>query len=181
MKNKRSDIATSESNSHKGVTDSGHVDFELKICEGKFRFVPVPDELQGAPYLQDFYINRHLINQVVAAISYDDEVKANGAMNMLSGMAPKDTVESLLAAQMVAAHNMIMEFSRRAMLPEQPSNAIDVNVNRAAKLMRTYTAQVEALNKLKNKGRQTIKVQHVHVNEGGQAVVGNVQGGGGNG
>jgi hypothetical protein len=47
--------------------------------------------------------------------------------------------------------------------------------------MRTFTAQAECLNKYRTGGKQTIQVQHVNVNEGGQAIVGNVQGGGANG
>jgi hypothetical protein len=48
------------------------------------------------------------------------------------------------------------------------------------KLARTFASQVEALKKYRSAGEQTIKVQHVTVNDGGQAIVGNVsQGGGG--
>ncbi|MGY8814573.1 MAG: hypothetical protein ACKVHQ_07610 [Gammaproteobacteria bacterium] len=47
--------------------------------------------------------------------------------------------------------------------------------------MRTFTAQAECLNKYRTGGKQTIQVKHVNVNEGGQAIVGNVQGGGANG
>jgi len=100
---------------------------------------------------------------------------------MHQGIEPKDTIESLLAAQMVATHNMAMEFSKRAMLSGQHPDAVNANVNRVTKLMRTFTTQVEALKKYRTGGKQTIQVQHVNVNEGGQAVVGNIQGGGGNG
>jgi hypothetical protein len=34
--------------------------------------------------------------------------------------------------------------------------------------------QVEALRRLRNGGSQFVGVEHVHVNEGGQAVIGNV-------
>jgi hypothetical protein len=44
----------------------------------------------------------------------------------------------------------------------------------AVKLMRTYTAQVEALARLRRGGEQRVIVQHVNVNEGGQAIVGAV-------
>ena len=44
----------------------------------------------------------------------------------------------------------------------------------AARLMRAYAAQVEALRRLRNGGSQTLRVEHVHVNEGGQALIGNV-------
>ena len=50
------------------------------------------------------------------------------------------------------------------------------------KLCRTYSAQMEALRKHRNGGKQTVVVQHVNVNDGGQAIVGNVETGGrGNG
>jgi hypothetical protein len=44
----------------------------------------------------------------------------------------------------------------------------------AAKLMRAHATQVEALRRLRNGGSQFVRVEHVHVNEGGQAVIGNV-------
>ena len=42
------------------------------------------------------------------------------------------------------------------------------------KLARTFAAQVEALKNYRSKGEQKMTVQHVHVAEGGQAIVGNV-------
>jgi len=109
------------------------------------------------------------------------EVFQDGILAMHQGIEPKDTIESLLAAQMVATHNMAMAFSKRAMLVGQTVEGVDANINRVTKLMRTYVAQVEALRKYRTGGKQTIQVQHVNVNEGGQAVVGNIQGGRGNG
>ena len=47
----------------------------------------------------------------------------------------------------------------------------------AARLLRAYAAQVEALRRLRNGGSQTLRVEHVHVNEGGQAIIGNVRSG----
>jgi hypothetical protein len=46
------------------------------------------------------------------------------------------------------------------------------------KLARTFVAQVEALKRYRSTGEQSIRVQHVTVNDGGQ-VVGDVQTGGG--
>jgi hypothetical protein len=45
----------------------------------------------------------------------------------------------------------------------------------AARLLRAYATQVEALSRLRNGGSQTVRVEHVHVNEGGQAVIGNLK------
>ena len=87
----------------------------------------------------------------------------------------------MLATQMVTVHNVTMEMSRRALLVEdQTEDGVNFNVNRMTKLMRTYMAQMEALNKYRNKGKQQITVQHVNVNDGGQAIVGDVTQGGGN-
>jgi len=98
----------------------------------------------------------------------------NAAYAMYQGIAPKDSVECLLAAQMVAVHNMSLEMAKRAMTEAQTFEGVNANINRVTKLMRTFTAQVETLKKYRTGGKQTIQVQHVNVNEGGQAVVGNV-------
>jgi hypothetical protein len=41
--------------------------------------------------------------------------------------------------------------------------------------MRAYATQVEVLRRLRNGGQQFVHVEHVHVNDGGQAVIGNVK------
>ena len=66
-------------------------------------------------------------------------------------------------------------FLNRATIKEQHPEAIDSNVIRATRLMRLFLEQVEALQKLQGKtGQQKVVVEHVHVNEGGQAIVGAV-------
>src|SRR5262245_8168738 len=87
----------------------------------------------------------------------------------------------MLAPQMAAIHNATMVAARRLnhveSISQQDSASTMLN-----KLARTFASQIEALKKYRSGGEQTIKVQHVTVNEGGQAIVGNVsQGGGGNG
>jgi hypothetical protein len=44
----------------------------------------------------------------------------------------------------------------------------------AARLLRAYVAQLEALRRLRHGGAQHVRVEHVHVSEGGQAVNGNI-------
>jgi hypothetical protein len=103
----------------------------------------------------------------------------NFMMSMVRGINPRDETEALLAAQMAAIHNATMVAARRLnhveTIPQQDSASTMLN-----KLARTFASQVEALKKYRSAGEQTIKVQHVTVNDGGQAIVGNVsQGGGG--
>ena len=82
------------------------------------------------------------------------------------------------AVQMVATHQAAMECYRRAMLKEQTFEGRQVNLNQACKLSRTHTTLLETLNKHRGKGRQMVTVEHVHVNKGGQVIVGTVEHGG---
>jgi hypothetical protein len=96
----------------------------------------------------------------------------------LIGLKPADEIEGMLAAQIVATHNAAMECYRRAMLGEQTFEGRRENLNQANKLVRSYATLVEALNRHRGKGQQRVTVEHVHVHQGGQAIVGTVQGGG---
>jgi hypothetical protein len=90
-------------------------------------------------------------------------------------MAPKDEIEGMMLAQMLAAHNANMECYRRAMLPDQSFEGRRENLNQANKLSRTYAILLDALNRHRGKGQQKMTVEHVHVHSGGQAVVGVVE------
>ena len=61
----------------------------------------------------------------------------------------------------------------------RPSRVGRDNLNQANKLSRTYASLVESLNRHRGKGQQKVTVEHVHVHEGGQAIVGNVESPGG--
>jgi hypothetical protein len=45
----------------------------------------------------------------------------------------------------------------------------------AARLLKAYSSQVEVLRRIRHGGHQYVRVEHVHVNDGGQAVIGNVK------
>ncbi|MHC4072181.1 MAG: hypothetical protein ACYSUD_09360 [Planctomycetota bacterium] len=98
----------------------------------------------------------------------------NIAMAILSGIQPQDEIEGMLAVQMIGTHNMAMETLERAMLTGQTDIGKDLNAKQAAKMMRVFVAQMEALKKYRTGGQQKMTVKHVHVNEGGQAIVGTV-------
>ena len=106
-----------------------------------------------------------------------DAGAVNYMLSMVKGVEPRDQIEAMLAAQMAAVHNATMTFARRLHhvdnIPQQDSAERAFN-----KLARTFTAQVEALKRYRSAGEQTVRVEHVTVNEGGQAIVGNVTTGG---
>lgn len=103
--------------------------------------------------------------------------EGNRALGMAIEIQPRDAVEALLATQMAATHSAMMRFSMMMANTEvlQQLEFLERAVN---KLGRTFTTQMEALRKHRNGGRQTVTVQHVNVEDGGQAIVGNVQAGG---
>ncbi|WP_051544655.1 hypothetical protein [Sulfitobacter mediterraneus] len=88
-------------------------------------------------------------------------------------LAPRDAVERMLAVQMAATHVAMVRAGRWLALADTVEKATAYNSN-YTKLARTYTAQMEALRKHRNGGKQTVTVQHVNVEGGGQAIVGNV-------
>ncbi len=106
-----------------------------------------------------------------------DERGLNFMLAVVKGVDPKDQVEAMLAAQMAAVHNATMTFARRLNhvdnIPQQDSAERAFN-----KLARTFASQVEALKRYRTGGEQKVTVEHVTVNEGGQAIVGNVSHGG---
>jgi hypothetical protein len=96
----------------------------------------------------------------------------SGTLEALSGIGPRDEIEGMIAAQLLAAHNAAMECYRRAMIVEQTLAGRQENLNQANKLSRTCAVLLDALNRHRGKGQQKVTVEHVHVHSGGQAVVG---------
>jgi hypothetical protein len=107
------------------------------------------------------------------------EKQLSATVAALVGIGPKDELEGMMAAQLIAAHNAAMECYRRAMIDEQTFEGRRENLVQANKLSRTYATLLEALNRHRGKGQQKVTVEHVHVHEGGHAIVGNVESRGG--
>ena len=130
----------------------------------------------------DWAFADRLLNDALNAVWRDpdqliEEREANAALAVIHGVQPRDEIEAMLAAQMYATHRAAMDCLRRAQLTEQTFEGRDMNLKHATKLTRTYTAQMEALNRHRGKGQQKVTVEHVHVHQGGQAIVGHVQSG----
>jgi len=135
-------------------------------------------EAFGTP---DSALQNYLLNQLSNTfVGYDDsklvEVN-NNSLALLNGIQPQDEIEGMLAIQMIAVHNIAMETMRRA-VTGQVNSVVEGNVNNATKMLRTYTTQMEALKRYRTGGQQKVIVEHVNVNQGGQAIVGAVSTGG---
>ncbi len=136
---------------------------------------------------QSDHWNNTLANQAVQSLwmknssPEERDKQLSATVAALMGIGPKDELEGMMAAQLVAAHNAAMECYRRAMIGEQTFEGRRENLAQANKLSRTYAALLEALNRHRGKGQQKVTVEHVHVHAGGQAIVGAVETGGGGG
>jgi hypothetical protein len=74
------------------------------------------------------------------------EKQIRAALGALIGIRPKDELEGMMAAQLIAAHNAAMECFRRAMIGEQRLEGRRDNLAQANKLTRAFATLLEALN-----------------------------------
>jgi hypothetical protein len=102
------------------------------------------------------------------------ETAVNSALALIEAVAPRDEIEGALALQMACTHIAAMNIlSRFTNSVTERRTALFASAS--AKLLRAYTMQLEALRRIRHGGSQIVRVEHVHVNEGGQAVIGNVR------
>jgi hypothetical protein len=144
---------------------------------------PEPDTLRAFGGSKSDRFNDRLIASMIATGWFPADQSEEGRSNQmfaavtgLRAFKPADEIEAMLAAQAMAAHHAAMECSRRAMLPDQPFEIGAGFRKAAANASRTFIELLAALDRKRGKG-QVVRVERVVVQEGGQAIVGNVQGG----
>ena len=154
------------------VCDAGMEEWEKSVMRG----TGIPDKNVAIKIVTDAARTIHPDLE-----KFTDSV--NTCLTLMHGINPQDEQEGMLAAQIISSHNMAMQCFIRASSQGQPAEGIDLFTKLATKLMRSYTAALEALTRYRGKGQQKISVEHVHVHKGGQAIVGDVhhQGGGDHG
>ena len=116
-----------------------------------------------------------LLNGMVNGQKVDDKLgeQVNGALAIAEQMEPRDPAETMLVMQMILSFQASTEllgfmrntdsFARR-----------DQYGRHAERLLRIYNQQMATLTKYRSGGKQSVEVKHVHVNEGGQAIIGDV-------
>ena len=77
----------------------------------------------------------------------------HATVDAMIGIAPRDELEGMVAAQLLACHNAAMECCRRAMIEEQTFEGRRENLSQANKLSRTYATLLESLNRHRGKGQ----------------------------
>lgn len=116
-------------------------------------------------------IDRNKPNEVVK--------NTNAILDALYAMKPQDEIEGMLISKLISLHFQSMNYLGSSSGKDLSSQVRDMHINRSTKLSRLYNETLEALMRYRRKGMQQVVVQHVNVENGGQAIVGNVQTGGG--
>jgi hypothetical protein len=105
------------------------------------------------------------------------------ALDTADTIQAQNSLEMMLAHQLAAAHCSTMKLSvqlnrcveRMEVLHEETRERANVQGTRLAasiaRMMTSYQQGVLTLQRMRSGGRQVVTVQHVHVGEGGQAVV----------
>ena len=124
------------------------------------------------------FVNATLIQLQAAARlpnSGVSEIAVNSALSLIENAKPRDEIEGTLVIQMACIHSAAMAIAGRIGGGHGSDRHIAVMATAAARLMRTYAIQVEALRRLRGGGSsQLIRIEKVNVSEGGQAIIGNV-------
>jgi hypothetical protein len=124
--------------------------------------------------VSDEFVDMALHHLERAARMPGDGASINGAIAMISAFAPKNEVEAALALQAACTHMAAMAVMSRIGGAGGGPQRLPGLASAAAKLLRAYCTQVETHRRLRGGGEQNIRVEHVHVHKGGQAIVGAV-------
>ncbi len=103
---------------------------------------------------------------------------ANMTAQAVAEMEPRDEVEGQLISQLVVLHEQAMTWLGRALRVDRADFA-NTYLNGASKLLTRHHETLSSLLKYRRGGEQRVHVEHVHVHNGGKAIVGNVESGGG--
>jgi hypothetical protein len=132
------------------------------------------DLLEFKSMLEEFGItDKNFVQSLFLQLTNADGFGGEGlefAASVIKGVEPNDPLVAMQAAQMAVMHWAAMKYMRQV-ADQRGTEQQEVAVNVATKLARTFSAQLEALKRYRSGGEQKVTVQHVSVNEGGQAAV----------
>jgi hypothetical protein len=122
-----------------------------------------------------------LIRRTIEAVASPDDpdihAKAKEAIAALKAIAPRTPVEGGLASLFLVMERAALDCMGVARIAGFGTPLGATMVVRAEKLACRAIEAADALSRQRFRGQQTVRVEHVHVHEGGQAVIGAVGGG----
>jgi len=124
---------------------------------------------------------QHIIHENAIATNdirsekFDMDKAKQKSSDAMTAMCVNGGLQSMLAAQMYSIH----ELQQKTMIYANVTDNLELQkyyTNSAIKLANCFVQQANILAKLQGVGGQKIIVERVDVHQGGQAVVGNIQG-----
>jgi hypothetical protein len=103
-----------------------------------------------------------LLKQVVRTMSFpegpnEQPEQMRTAVGLLLGVKPRGELEGMLAVQMVAVHSIAMECFRRAVLPDQAGEKVDMYLRHGERLLAIFASLSAALDKHRSKAPSTLQ------------------------
>jgi len=133
----------------------------------------------------DFQVSCHQLSKISRALcNADTTVEAsiillNRIGHYMKEFRPKDAIEGTLCAQIIVCQERGLELLGKACSQSKSPEWARTFHNASSKLFARAQAAIQALVNYRRGGQQTVKVEHVHVEAGGQAAFGTFQAGGG--
>lgn len=155
--------------------------------------------LPGRYWIKNTLTDGNLITEEASITRTDLLIQPNLDISALAvdaahSIKADNSMEKMLAHQMALAHEMAMKIGNAAMgevqkiqhdtgiygggLNQGAATELQRLTNSVARLMTTYQQGMLTIQRLRTGGTQTVTVQHVNIEAGGQAVIGNVKTGG---
>lgn len=176
-----------------GRTDTSYAIRRPHLTEHAGQIIPATDDagqdamdswrqqLCQAVGIPDLPLVAHVLEQTIKVVPSGSGTSGVDADAVLAALCELNGLFGqvlLLKAQMVACHHHAMTLMAKATRTASDM-ATHEHLKLATKLMGAYAGHMSLLDKLLKGGNQTMTVRHVHVHDGGQAIVGCVRGGGG--
>lgn len=119
-----------------------------------------------------------LCGNACSSVGFDEETGnlfgPRALLAVLTDLKPNDAIEGMLLARMLCLHSQSMKMLGIVEANSGSPQVVETYVNMSTKLARLYNESLDALTKYRRKGTQQVIVQHVNVNDGGRAIVGNM-------
>jgi hypothetical protein len=126
--------------------------------------------------------NEDVFNEILSRAALvqpgDHPRQLNLMIQSLSETEPSDLNEARLCLQASALYSQGMGYLKKANNADMLCHS-EFYMKSALKLLRLHNETLETLNRYRRGGEQKVVVQHVNVSDGGQAIVGNIEGRGG--
>lgn len=146
-------------------------DTSIITCEEK-----VTAESKSTAALIDVYIDNGLNH---AKLSKEERAnivteKRSDIEGFIKSLDTSEVLKTMLATQMLEVYEHQQRVSAQARLSTNPQQQ-QYYLNNLTKLSNVFIQQIGLMQKLTGQGQQKVTVEHVHIHNGGQAVIGKIE------